>query len=147
MNNRSRSTLFLMEQLLAILVFAICAAACVKIFVGSYIIASESKDMNKALLIAESAAECYKAAAGDVGEAAAILDGNVSAAAKGYVITVYYNKQWQECEEDQAAYVMRLTSPNAPENAVAPVVGDISVEKITGEVIIAITAAARGRTG
>jgi len=44
MVRRSRSTLFLMEQLIVIAVFAICAAACVKILTTSYFMAKQTRD-------------------------------------------------------------------------------------------------------
>ena len=65
---RSKSTLFLMEQLVVIAVFAICAAVCVYILARSYLMTVEAVDSRHALLIAENAAEMYKAFDGDVAQ-------------------------------------------------------------------------------
>lgn len=138
MNNRSRSALFLMEQLIVITIFAVCAAACVKIFVVSYIMVSDSRDLNHALPVAESGAECFKAAAGDAEKVTMILGGSVNAD----MISVFYDEQWQTCGEDSASFVMRLMIRYPVEALSSPVFGDISVEKITGEEIIAFTVAA-----
>ena len=74
MANRSKHTLFLMEQLVVILVFAICAAVTVRIFVGSFLMAENAKHMKNALLIAESVAEVYKATDGDLTEMLKVLE-------------------------------------------------------------------------
>ena len=58
---RSRSTLFLMEQLIAIAVFAICAAVCVKILFVAHQKTVDAVDTRYALIIAENAAEIFKA--------------------------------------------------------------------------------------
>ena len=149
MNNRSgsNSTLFLMEQLIVILIFSFCAAVCVKIFVVSFIIASDSNDMTNAMRIAQSGAECYKAADGDAEYAASILGGGTVIDGS---ILVYYDKDWQICKEDEAVYVLKftedkdlyeLTSVARPENLF---LSNISVEKINGEEITALTVAAIG---
>jgi len=66
MAGRSKSTLFLMEQLVVIAVFAICAAVCVYILAISYLMTVDAVDTRNALLVAESAAEMYKAFDGDL---------------------------------------------------------------------------------
>ena len=147
MNNRSgsKSTLFLMEQLIVILIFSFCAAVCVKIFVVSYIMVSESNDMTNALRIAQSGAECYKAYSGDAEQAAKALGGGT---AKDNAILVYYDKNWRVCEESDAAYTLKFAEGTGQytENASERLLfSDISVEKITGGEITSFTVAAIGR--
>ena len=144
MNKRGglKSSLFLMEQLIVILIFALCAAICVKIFVSSYIIASDSKDLNHALLIAESGAECYKAAAGDMESTARILGGSLQGA--GAALTVFYDDKWRVCGDNEAAYVLRMTDQTAADAFVSLLRSDLSVEKIAGpETLIAFSVAVR----
>ena len=142
MQTRSRSTLFLMEQLIVIAVFAFCAAVCVKTFVFSYMTTVESKDKNGAVIVAVSSAESYKAAGGDLVQTARILGGNSSYEAN--MIAVYYDERWRISEENEAVYVLRLTNRPAGENGISSVVtGDISVSKIPEEEIISFTVAAR----
>lgn len=146
MNNRSgsKSTLFLMEQLIVILIFSVCAAVCVKIFVVSYIMVSDASDANTALRMAQNGAECYKAVAGNAESAAAILEGNVTADG----VCVYYDKQWRNCGESEAAYVLKLEeelnikieeTQEVPESLIF---GNITVEKISGEELVSLTVAA-----
>lgn len=143
MKNSSRTTLFLMEQLIVILIFAICAAVCVKIFVGSYTMVSDSRDKKNSLIVAESGAECYKALGGDADKIAMYLDGTATGSDEDGVITVYYNKSWQACEGADADYLMQISSRESEEYG-SLLFGDISVEKVTGEEIISLTVCARG---
>ncbi|MCL2386598.1 MAG: hypothetical protein FWC89_03510 [Defluviitaleaceae bacterium] len=66
MKGRSRSTLFLMEQLVVIAVFAICAAVCVKILFVAHAMMVDAVDTRHALIIAENSAEAFKAFSGDL---------------------------------------------------------------------------------
>jgi len=142
MSRRSGSTLFLMEQLIVVAIFAICAAACVRLLTESFFMATESRDLSNAIHAAESGAECYKAAAGDISKTAVIMGATLEGGADAAV--VYYNKDWLKCAEGEAAYKMRLTRGAPSAGASRLQLGDLSVEKLTGEVIIALTVSARG---
>lgn len=141
MNKRSSSSLFLMEQIVVILIFAICAAVCVKIFVDAYLTTNQAKDISNALLVAESGAECYKAVGGDATQLAEALGGETQA---NGAIAVYYNNEWQVCGQAEAAYVLRLTALPLHTEPYAPVSADLAVEKSTGEELVAFTVTAGG---
>jgi len=70
---KSKSTLFLIEQIVVIAVFAICAAVCVRIIVSAYMMTSDAVDTRNALTIAESAADGFKAFDGDAALVFAVL--------------------------------------------------------------------------
>ena len=151
MSGRSRSSLFLMEQLIVITIFAVCASVCVKIFIGSFLMANDTRDMNHALVAAKNCAECYKVYA-DLEKTAAVLSGRECSLDGAQAVAVYYDKKWKVCDLTEAAYALRLNAP--PLNASSPgaAAGDIaglpllcelSVEKITGEEIVGFTVAAR----
>jgi len=146
MNARSRSTLFLIEQLIVVAVFAICAAACVRIITSAYYTARDSRDVNNAIHAAESGAECFKAVAGDIGKTADILGGRVSDAGGEPAALVYYNAKWQVCAEADAdaSYMMRLTGAAAAPKTGSPLLvsGELSVIRLTGEELIAFPLAA-----
>lgn len=133
-----KSTLFLIEQLIAILVFAICATICVSIFAASFVESNKIGDMNNSLIIAKNGAECYKAASGNVEKAASLLGGIY----KDNEIRVYYDEKRQLCEEYSAVYVLRIMSRN-PEETQLLCFGDLSVEENQGEELIAFSVAAR----
>jgi len=70
---KSKSTLFLIEQIIVIAVFAICAAVCVRIIVSAYVMTTDAVDLRNALTIAESAAEAVKALDGNASYVGAVL--------------------------------------------------------------------------
>ena len=141
--NRSRSTLFLMEQLIVIATFAVCAAACIKILAASYFMATETRNMSNAIRAAENSAECYKAVSGDVEKTAQIMGGipiNIDGADAAIV---YYDSNWRVCGEQGAVYLLRLVDTSPETGLAALASGDLSVEKLTGEEILAFSVATR----
>ena len=142
MNNRSRSTLFLIEQLIVIAVFALCAAACVRILADSYFTANNSRDLSNALLVAESGAESFKATGGDIDLIAGLMGGNTDSFRGSPAAVIYYDKQWNVCSEGSAYYKLLLVC-NEPAERPALMEGELSVEKITGEELIFLTVVAR----
>lgn len=133
-----KSSLFLMEQLIAILVFAICAAVCVRVFAASFAMSNEGRDMNNALIIAKNGAECYKSVSGDGENMAHVLSGVYT----DNEVRVYYDEKRQPCGEDSAAYILSITGQNKEEAGTLHF-GELSVEKSNGEEIIAFEVAAR----
>jgi len=144
MSRRSGSTLFLMEQLIVVAIFAICAAACVRILTESYFMATKTRDLSNAIHAAESGAECFKAASGDIGKVARIIGGTSSGDKGADAVIIYYDKNWSVCGEGDAVYKMSLTRGTSGAGASLLLPGELSVEKLTGEVLIAFTVSARG---
>lgn len=66
MRQKSKSGLFLMELIIAILFFSISAVICIQLFVASYSISRKSETLNAAMLQAQTAAEYFRAADGDI---------------------------------------------------------------------------------
>ena len=130
-----------MEQLIVVATFALCAAACIKILTASYFMATETRDTNNAIRAAESIAECYKAVSGDVGKMAEIISGATATASDA---VVYYDKDWHVCGEKDAAYVLSIVSVSQTGAPADLKVGRLTVEKSTGEEILAFSIAARG---
>ena len=135
MNRRSGSTLFLMEQLIVIAVFALCAAACVSILTISFIYARDSRNMSRALLVAESAADSFKALSGDALQTADVLNGFVDSTEEGDFLTVYFDENWQAiCRTDTGniQYVLRM-SPLESISRAGIAAMQLSVEVTTGD--------------
>jgi hypothetical protein len=103
MSGRHKSTLFLMEQIVAIVVFAACAAVCCNILAAAYSITQNAVDTKNALLAAESAAECLVFFNGDEEKITQILNGEKNFNG----VRVYYNKNWQPVFSD-AVFVLQL---------------------------------------
>ena len=71
----TRSGLFAIELLIAVGIFTLCAAICVGLFVRAEVISQDSADLDRAVREARSAAECFKAAGGDMEETARLTGG------------------------------------------------------------------------
>lgn len=147
MKSRSRATLFLIEQLIVVAVFAICAAACVGILTSAYFSARDSRDMTNAVLVAENGAECFKATGGEVGKTAEILGGTVIDASGSMTAVVYYDKQWKVCAENDAYCCLKLAIENPASQSAGrlnSIYSELTVEKLTGEVVVTFPVIARG---
>ena len=57
----SKSHMFLIEFVCVVLFFALCAAVCIKTFAGAEMLSKNGKDINEALLVAQTVAETIKA--------------------------------------------------------------------------------------
>jgi hypothetical protein len=126
-----------MEQLVVILVFAVCAAVCVNIFVESYLMERHTQEVNNSVRAAVNGAEIYKAAGGDRQKAVQILGGIYDHAEYGAV--VFYDDRWNPCEEGQASYTLRIDRLHG-----TPALAEVTVAKTNGEILISLPVAARG---
>ena len=95
---RSRTTLFLIELAIALGVFAFCAAVCLGVFGTAKRLTRESDALSGASVAAQSAAECYKAAAGDLTACAALLN----TAPENGTLTLGYDETWHRTAEKVA---------------------------------------------
>ena len=132
-----------MEQLIVIAVFAVCAAACVKILADSYFTAIYTRDTSNAIHAAESGAESYKAVSGDIGKMAEIMGGEVVSIGGEASAIVYYDNDWLLCGEENAVYRLLMVNVKPEDGTSALSIGELSVEKLTGEVIMSLTVSAR----
>ena len=147
MTHRSKSTLFLIEQIIVIAVFAICAAACVRILTAAYFTANDTQATSNAVLKAESAAETFKATNGDIDAIASILGGTSGTAADGVAgVAVYYDSSWQVTTEGNASYHLGLAiyPPENPSDTHL-LNGEVWVVKITGEGLVSFPVSTRSR--
>lgn len=81
---KNRTSLVLMEQLVMIMVFALAAALCLRVFVTADEISRKTASRDGAVLIAQNAAEVLKATSGDTDRTAELL--RPMAEAEGYRI-------------------------------------------------------------
>ena len=142
MKTRSKSTLFLIEQLIVVAVFAICATACIRIVTNAYFFAVDTKEVSNALLIAESGADSFKAAAGDFWIAGEMLGGEVDYRDGTTKLVVYYDERWQVAGNEPAQYIMRLTAGQSGAPILRLSSGDLSIEKVGGDVLVSFPIAA-----
>ena len=91
MNERRWAAHFLMELLLATLIFAICASVCMWVFFEAFTTANETRDLNYALIVARNAAEVSKA------------NGSPEE------MVSYFDQQWKPSKEAEALFVLEFT--------------------------------------
>ena len=89
-HTHAKTAIFLIELLIVIAVFSVCAAVCAFIFTEAFITANDASDLNNAVLIARNAAEVFKTS--------------------GEEITAYYDKNWQTSGKENAEYVLIIDS-------------------------------------
>lgn len=90
MRNSGRSSLFLMELMIAFLIFSVCACVCAAIIAAAWSDISQSRDMSNALIIAQNEAELIKG-------------GQVSDSTK------YYDSGLAVSDSESAAYSATMT--------------------------------------
>ena len=102
----TRSGLFAIELLIAVGVFSLCAAICVGLFVRSEVMSRDSADLNRAVAEARSAAECFKAAGGDMEKTAELTGGQVIE----NTVCIAYDQTWSRLEAGgESAFDIALT--------------------------------------
>lgn len=106
-----RSSLFLLELMIAILFFCLASAVCVQIFVKAHTISRETQELNTALEKVSGYTELFLADA---------LTGDTE---------VFYDADWQECSKDEASYeiVIRVE----PDGKLLH--GTFTVQRLSGE--------------
>ena len=100
--NKDKSKLFLIEFIVALIIFCVTAAVCAGILASAYNRSRESKALDKATLTVSSAIDLFKAT-GDAKGTAKELGGSL----QGNSVTVYYDASFTPCEsEDNAFYTL-----------------------------------------
>lgn len=87
----SKSSLFLMELLIAITVFALTSAICMQIFTYAKIKSDFAGDLSTAITSAQNVAECYKAYHGDLKSVTTALNIEYSGESDGFTYDIDEN--------------------------------------------------------
>jgi len=135
---KSHSSLFLMEQLIVITLFAFCAAVCIYILSAAYMMTNNAVDTRNALMVAENAAEVHKMYRGDAAQVAQILHGTTSEQS----VTVFFDAQWHPTTYTQAYFELKYIQSAAENNVI---LAEITVDNLlTGTRLVTLTSAIRG---
>ena len=106
---RSKTPLALMEQVVMVLVFALAAALCLKVFVFSNQMSQRNETVDHAVLLAQNTAETIKACGG-VEEARDALGGDI----RQTLWSAYYNEDLTPAEDaDTACYHVDVLPQNS----------------------------------
>lgn len=120
MERRVRPTgtgLFMIELVMAVGIFALCAAVCVGLFVRAETLSRGSADRDQAVAAARSASEAFRARGGDLEAAAQVLEG--ARIADGSLV-VGYDESWRATVSG-AVYTLTLAPVAAEGYALAEV--------------------------
>ena len=91
----TKTSLFLIELMISLLLFSFCAAICVQIFHASNKRTTSAEDLSKAVFQATTAAELYKSTGGNI-EALSESFGALQSFYSNGVLFVYYDSDWNE---------------------------------------------------
>ena len=108
----TRSGLFAIELLISVGVFSLCAAICVGLFVRSEVLSQDSANLNRAVTEARSAAECFKAAGGDMEKTALLTGGEFTDEG---ALLLKYDANWNKLGPEGAG-TFELTLLSTPED-------------------------------
>lgn len=105
MRNRPqrRSSIFLMEIILAIFFFSIAAAVCIRFFAAAKLKSDDAATLQQAVLAASGAAEVLEVCDGTTDS---LLTYYPEAEADGQTVHVCYDEDWILCSTDTAAFLM-----------------------------------------
>lgn len=149
MTNRSKSTLFLIEQLIVVAVFAICAMACVRILTTAYFYTRDSMDISHALVAAENAAESFKAVSGNIQKTADFIGGDIGYIEGSEAVIVHFDSNWHTSNIDKAHYVLHLVRNDESNLNPRLTSSHLSVSRLTGneEVLVSFEVVSRREGG
>lgn len=73
----SKSSLFLMELIIALLFFSLASTVCIRLFVNAHSLSNQTVDMNYAVNYAQNMAETFTGCDGDLASMQAIFSGSL----------------------------------------------------------------------
>lgn len=100
----SHNALFLMELVITLFFFSLCAAICMKAFALSASMTEDSRKLSWAVVAVRSAADAYQACGGDIDETAQVVGGE----AEGGSAVQYYDANWQPTGRGEAVFTVTV---------------------------------------
>lgn len=101
----TRSSLFLIELILAILFFSLASAVCIQVFVKAHFMSQSAKELTLGSSYATSAAEVLAHTDGSYEAVKALLP---EAMEKDGILYICYDKNGETCTEKEAAYYLHI---------------------------------------
>lgn len=132
---KGKAPLALMEQLIMVLVFALAAALCIQAFAASNRISQKAADMDRAVQLAQSAAEIMKNRGGDIAQAQSAAMERMGGQISENVWYVLYDRDWNEIsdgKDESAAYRLETF----PDSRKTQLEARVRVSTGSGEVLL-----------
>lgn len=101
MEKNNKSSLFLMEMLFSIFIFAVAAAICMKMFVTSHVLSRDSVRLNHAVVWCESMAEGFYSVDGSIKALNELLGGSLLDDSQ---IAIYYSDEFVQTDSAEEGY-------------------------------------------
>ena len=98
----SRSSLFLMEMIIAILFFSLASAVCIQLFAKSHLLSTQTVNQNHAVTWAQNLAESYLASGGDLDSMQDLF--SPSHRTNEDALCLSFDNNWNLCSEDTATF-------------------------------------------
>jgi len=108
---KSKSSLFLMEFIITLMLFSVCGAVCMKLFAATDSLSYKTTELNHAVACAQGFVEVMR---GTDGSMESIMEYYPTAVqgSEGF-FEVFYDADFNECDYSQAVYVSDVTlTPN-----------------------------------
>lgn len=122
----SRSSLFLMEMIIAILFFSLASAVCIQLFAKSHTLSVKTVNQNHAVIQAQNLAESYLAYEGNMEELAPLFE-QCSLDTANNTLTLFFDAQWNPTQKENAVFQALLAA--FPANDSGLITADITVSK------------------
>lgn len=113
-----KSSLFLIELILAIAFFSLASAVCVQLFVKSHLLSKEAAQLNTGVNLVTSAAEIFRQSYGDMDAVTDFMPELEAPNSKDFY-TAYYNEEGLPCTKSDASYILTLTPERTEDMAFA----------------------------
>ncbi|MBO4458136.1 MAG: hypothetical protein J5802_10485 [Butyrivibrio sp.] len=115
--NNSRTSLFLMELIIAIFFFSLAAAVSIKLFVSAHTLAKSSTELSNATIWAQSLSEAFYGYNGDIPKIAELFPSSYSTQD---TIIIVFDKEWNPLldSREEAYYEALLKTETADASVV-----------------------------
>lgn len=99
--HNSKTSLFLMELIIAILFFSLSSAVCVRLFVGAHQVADKDKNLSQAVIWTQNLAESFYGCDGNIQKLKSMYPYSVftsEGSEKEGAIVLFFNEDWEEVD-------------------------------------------------
>ncbi|WP_071176549.1 hypothetical protein [Butyrivibrio hungatei] len=121
----SKTSLFLMELIIAIFFFSLASAVCVRLFFSAHILAEKTVNLNNAVTWSQNMSEAFYGQNGDIKKIAELYP---TAFVSHNTLMLFFDKNWEIVSDDvtKASYEVLLTTQK---NSARLVYADVSEYK------------------
>ncbi len=100
-NSKSRTSLFLMELIIAILFFSLASAICLRMFVSSHVLSEKDRNLNNALLWSQNLSEAFSGHKGNINAVKGLFEDSylITSDDEGEgTLVLFFNEKWEQTD-------------------------------------------------